>query len=86
MSSAKLKKLVTEIVIYSVVVIFSSVGLIQTTKYKPKTSSQYFVNGNLKYAMLSVPVPIDLRMEGQSIDYKVTCSMHKGLLECKEAS
>jgi hypothetical protein len=86
MKSQKMKKLVTEIIIYAVVVIFSAVGLIHTTKYKPNSSSQYYINGNLKYAMLSVPVPIDIRMEGQTIDYKVSCVMKKGLLECKEGS
>lgn len=86
MITNKIKKLVIELVIYAVVVVFSAVGLIQTTKYNPKTTSQYYINGQLKYAMLSVPVPIDARMEGQSIDYKVTCTMHKNFLECKETN
>ena len=79
-----MKRLVTEFLIYAIVIVISSVGLIQTTKYKPKSNSQYYLNGNLKYAMLSVPVPVSSQFEGQTVEYKVACTMHKGLLECKE--
>lgn len=86
MFTNKIKKLVVELIIYAVVVVFSAVSLIQVTKYNPKTTSHYYINGTLKYAMLSVPVPIDAKMEGQSVDYKVTCTMHKNFLECKETN
>ena len=85
MTSNKIKTMVTEFLIYTIVIVVSSVGLIQTTKYKQnKTTSQYYLNGKLNYLMVSVPVPIDVKMEGQSIDYKITCSMKKNNIECVE--
>ena len=86
MKSDKLKRLVTEFLIYAIVIVVSSVSLIQVTKYKQSKPTQYYLNGKLTYAMLSVPVPVSTQLEGQTIDYKITCTMKKGALECKENS
>lgn len=81
MSLNKMKKHVIDLIIYGVVVIISAIGL----THKPYTPITYHAKGNIQFAMIQVPVPVDLKMEGQSIDYHVTCTMRKSQLECRDS-
>lgn len=77
--NAKLKRTVIELIIYGVVVVASSAlfHIGQTTK--PTT---YHANGNVQFALISVPVPVNRNMEGHSVEYVITCDMKKSILEC----
>lgn len=79
----KIKKIVVEMIVFGVVVITSSALLCNLTPTYKATGIQ--ASGNTSLAMLKVPVPIEPTMEGQKVDYKVRCTVKRGVLECAEA-
>lgn len=79
MTKSTIKRTIIELIIYGVVVIFSSALFHCGQTVKPTT---YHAKGNIQFALLQVPVPIDKNMEGQTIEYVIKCEMRKLQLEC----
>lgn len=83
LKSINIKKVTTELIVFGFVVILSSSALAKCiSKYTPTTLS---IDGDLRLAMIKVPVPIEKDMEGKQVDFVVRCGMKKGVLECSEA-
>lgn len=76
----KIKKVTIEMIIYGVVVVFSSALFHMNQSVKPTT---YHAKGKVQFALISVPVPVDPNMEGHEFDYMVRCGMKKGVIECQ---
>lgn len=78
--SVKVKVMIMELSVYTLVVLGSATALSNLTPhYIP---DRYTAQGRTDIVMVQVPIPVEQAMEGKQFDYTVMCNMKNNAVRC----